>query len=82
MHYQIKYDQTGFAKHVGSAKIWLKYVAIALSIAGICWGIFWSLGMDWRVTVDALEQMAAELSTGSSITEAFSGFCLEILQGA
>lgn len=82
MHYQIKYDPIGQAKHASFAKIWLKYAAIALSIAGICYGIFWSMGMDWGVTVDALEQMAAEIGTGGSITEAFSGFCLEILQGA
>lgn len=82
MHYQIKYDQTGQATRSSTIKLTLKHIGITLLIVAIFWGIFWSMGMDWRVTVDALEQMAAEVSTGSSITEAFSGFCLEILQGA
>lgn len=82
MSYQIKYGQTGQAKRISTAKIFAKYITFALLGVAFCWAALWSTGMDWGVTVDALEQMAIELGDGENLKEAFSGFCLEILKGA
>lgn len=82
MDYQIKYELTGEAKRVTVGKVWMKYVAFGLLAVGLCAAILWSAGADWAVTVGALEGMAEELGQGSGIREAFSSFCLEVLQGA
>lgn len=82
MYYQIKYGQTGQAERISKAKVWVKNITFVLIGAAVCWSILWSTGMDWGVTVDALEQMAIELSNGENLKEAFSGFCLDVLEGA
>ncbi len=82
MNYQIKYEQTGEAKRVTAVKEWIKYAGFALLAVGLCWAIAWSFGGDWAVTVGALEAMAEDLGQGSDLKEAFSAFCLEVLQGA
>ena len=82
MNYQIKYDEIGQSRRISAARAWMRYIAIAVIAAAFCWVILWSTGMDWGVTVDALEQMAIDLGEGEALQEAFSGFCLEILKGA
>ena len=60
MHYQIKYGRMGQARSVSAARIWTQYIAITLVCIGFLWAFVWSTGMDWSVTVDALEQMAID----------------------
>lgn len=82
MYYQISYDQTGSAQRIRATKIWIRYITIGVIAAAFCWAVLWSTGMDWGVTLDALEQMAINLKDGENLKEAFSGFCLDILEGA
>ena len=82
MYYQISYDQTGGAQRIRATKIWIRYITIGVIAVAFCWAVLWSTGMDWGVTLDALEQMAINLKDGENLKEAFSGFCLDILEGA
>lgn len=82
MDYQIKYELTGEAKRITAGKVWLKYVGFGLLVIGLCAAVLWSAGGDWTVTVGALEGMAKDMEQGSDFREAFSSFCLEVLQGA
>lgn len=82
MNYQIKYELTGEARRVTTVKVWIKYAGFVFLAVVLCLAIVWSFGGDWAVTVGALETMAEDLGQGSDLKEAFSAFCLEVLQGA
>ena len=82
MNYQIKYALTGEAKRVSALKQWTNYVCLVIIAVVVCLAIAWSLGVDWTVTVGALETMAEDLGQGSDFQAAFSEFCIEILQEA
>ena len=82
MNYQINYGLSGDANRVTTQKIWQKYTALAFLTLGLCLAVVWSFGGDWAVTVGALEDMAQELVQGQDLKEAFSSFCIDILQGA
>lgn len=82
MGYQILYGSAGDAKRVGLWKKWMKYIGYFTIAALILIAAFWICGWDWNVTVSAMEKMAATISQGEDFTDAFSSFCLEILQAA
>lgn len=82
MAYEILYGVSGKARYVSKHKKILQYSGYALLMAAMIGSLFWSAGGDWAATVSAFEQMANAFSRGDSVTDAFSAFCLEILQGA
>lgn len=82
MGYQITYGLTGEAKRIDLWKIRLKYLGIITIAVLLMTSIVWISGADWAVTVSALEEMAETLSQGENFADAFSGFCIDILQGA
>lgn len=82
MNYQIMYEPSGGVKRIATVQKWQKIVGFGILIVAICAVALWSLGGDWSVTVNALEDMAENLQQGSALQEAFSSFCLDILKGA
>ena len=82
MGYQILYGSTGDAKRIGLWRKCLKHVRIFIIAVLILISAYWIFGGDWTVTVNAMEEMAATISQGEDVADAFSSFCLDILQGA
>ena len=82
MAYQIEYNHTGSAKYLSKFRCDIKKITVCLMFVGLLLVFIWSLGADWPVTVDALEQLAVNVAQGNSIKEAFSSFCTDILTGA
>ena len=82
MNYEIKYELSGDAKRISAAKKWMKIATFGLAGVCIISAIIWSFDGNWALTATALEDMAANLGDGMGIREAFSEFCLEILEGA
>ncbi|MBE6958942.1 MAG: hypothetical protein E7447_07325 [Ruminococcaceae bacterium] len=82
MAYQITYDIAGSAKYVTSSRRRYRRIGFILLILGLSAILLWSGGGDWAVTVGAMEEMVEQLSEGTGMKEAFSAFCLEILNGA
>lgn len=82
MAYQIQYDISGNMKRRSTRWHWLKYAACALLALATFAGLFRMANDDWAITVSALERMAEDIGHGSGLQEAFSDFCLDILQGA
>lgn len=82
MEYKISYDQFGNAKKVTNVLKWARIGTGLLAACGIIAAILWSFGGDWQTTGTAFEEMASHLAQGQSVKEAFSTFCLEILNGA
>ena len=82
MYYQIQYGADGQSKRSGLTRKWI--ARIGLCLLGICVlvGVLWSANGDWAVTVGAMEEMADALKQGSNVTDAFTTFCLQILEGA
>ena len=82
MGYQILYGTTGDAKRIGLWRKGLKHAGFFAIAVLILISAYWIFGGDWAVTVNAMEEMAATISQGEDIADAFSSFCLDILQGA
>lgn len=82
MNYQIRYDQNGKSDHISLYRKWATALTLVLLIIFVCWVGLWSLGGNHAVTIGALENMAVSLQNSGNISEAFSDFCLEILNGA
>lgn len=82
MGYQIAYEITGEAKRVDLWKIRLKYLGIITISVLLIISFLWISGADWAVTVSAMEAMAETLSQGEDFSDAFSTFCMDVLQGA
>ena len=82
MGYKIVYDLAGNAKEISGWRKPLRYLFSALLVFGVVLLFFWIWGGDFTVTVTALDAMAESLGQGSSLQEAFSEFCLDILIGA
>ena len=82
MEYEIRYDLRGRSCRVPNKSRWMKYAGyiLALTITGGL--VLWALGVDVRVLVNAADGMAESLEQGKGIKDAFSGFCLDILQGS
>ncbi len=82
MSYRIRYDSCGITRYISGKKhkftLWLFPSCIILSVIVLRY----ISGMDFHVTAMALENMAAHLKQGSGVQEAFSQFCLDVLQGA
>ncbi len=82
MGYEIRYDLSGKMRKISAGQRRMKYIGGIFLTLAVLTTVIWSLGADWAVTVDAFEEMARDLGQGSGIQQAFSGFCLDILQGA
>lgn len=82
MGYEIIYGWAGTSKHISRRKCWIMTVRTAMLVLGACGLLLWTIGGDWSVTVHALEEMANQLHNGSDVKDAFSTFCIEVLDGA
>ena len=82
MGYQITYGFTGDAKRVDLWKIRLKRLGMVAGGVLFLLSVLWISGVDWSVTVGAMDDMAETLSQGADFADAFSEFCIDILQGA
>ncbi len=82
LSYQIQYNNHGTTRYISCKKYsfapWFRFFCAVLAIVALG---FLS-GGDWRVTTTALENMAANLKLDIGVQEAFSQFCLDVLQGA
>ena len=80
--YRIQYDNYGAARYrsrkVRRVNPWICLCGIILAVLALRY----ISGMDFKVTATALEDMAVNLQQGSGVQEAFSRFCLDVLQGA
>ena len=82
MSYQIRYDSRGIAKYISRKKRkWNPWICLCFTILVIICLRYIS-GMDFKVTATALDAMAQQVKQGNSVQEAFSQFCLDVLQGA
>ena len=82
MGYQIAYGFTGDAKRVDLWRIRLKYLGIAAVGVLFIISVLWISDVNWPVMVSAMEEMAETLSQGEDFVDAFSTFCIHVLQGA
>ena len=82
MSYRIRYDSCGITRYLSRKKRrfnpWIYFCCIILAVLALRY----ISGMDFHVTAMALENMAVHLKQGSGVQEAFSQFCLDVLQGA
>ena len=81
MSYQIKYTALGTAKYIPKIRRHSHRIIFIFAAVTLFALLVWSSGMDWSVTMAALEEMAASVSRGEGLQDAFSAFCIEILQG-
>ena len=82
MGYRISYDTSGDVKKV---RYWEKYMSRICKVFLIGAALFvllWAESADFTATLHAFEVMAMELGQGSGFKEAFSEFCLDVLEGA
>ena len=80
MGYEINYDIWGKMSKISAKK---KVFQICLwVVAAVTLGVFLFYGNGLRSAVSSLEVMAQEIQDGSGIKEAFSEFCIDILEGA
>lgn len=82
MGYQITYGFAGDAKRVDLWKIRLKRLGMVATGVLFLLCVLWISGADWSVTVSAMDDMVETLSQGADFVDAFSEFCIDILQGA
>ena len=82
MAYQITYDLSGHMIKIPRWKRRLKVFTGVVFMIAVIAVLFWTARGDWTVAWRALDTMAENLGQGSSLQQAFSGFCLDILQGA
>ena len=81
MAYQIVYDLTGKMEKISQCKGILKRFKSIIIVIGVIIALFWTAGGDWKITLTAIDTMAENLGQGCGLQEAFSDFCLDILQG-
>lgn len=82
MGYLIQYGLSGEKRRISASRKWIQNGLKVLAVIGVAFIAVWSLRADWGVIVTALESMAGQLQEGGGVQEAFSSFCLEILEGA
>lgn len=82
MSYQIRYDSQGKVKRMTVRKYNFRYIPVACITVAMLVLMLCLSGGDWKVTVDAMDAMAENLTNGDSLREAFAGFCFDVLQGA
>ena len=80
MSYRINYDIWGKMSQISRKKKVLKMCLWLFAV--VILGIFLFYNNEFSDTVSALEVMAQELREGSGIKEAFSEFCIDVLEGA
>ena len=81
MNYKIQYDAHGRAKHKFCARHrrGFQYFAGIVAVIGI---LSLLISGEWGNILDSLELMSKQLQQGSELEEAFTCFCLDILQGS
>ena len=82
MGYRIKYQWMREAQQITTAGKWFKVGMVLLFMVCAAGFLFWLSGGVWSTTVSALEGMAEDIRGGENLKDAFSTFCLEVLQGA
>lgn len=81
MGYKIRYDTEGNAKRIVK-QLWIKkFLVVFCVIIGMISATMWVLSGDWMLTRNAMNHLSVNISQGENIKDAFSSFCLEILQG-
>lgn len=80
MGYKINYDIWGkMTKISRKKKVFQLFFWV---FAAVVVGVFLFYGNGFRSAVSSLEVMAQEIQEGNGIKEAFSEFCIDILEGA
>lgn len=82
MGYQIQYHFSGKARRISAKN---RRLQISLLILCVCVSLsilLWAGKKELTTSIAALELMAMKLGQGSSMKEAFTAFCLQVLQGA
>ena len=82
MGYEIRYGSPGEMRRIAKYKIHLKKVLSLFVLATALLLLYHAFDKEICVAVNALEGLAGKVQEGSGIKEAFSEFCLDILEGA
>ena len=82
LKYQLQYDFNGTARRISSYQHFFQLLGWVVAAVFLLALLIWSSGGNGEVTRQALENMAASIEQGEGLKEAFSSFCMEILQGA
>lgn len=81
MEYQIRYDRNGESKRIKPSGKWLKYCRRLLVILCVICSLLWALDVDMSQVFSAADSLVVSLQEGNGIEDAFSEFCLDILEG-
>ena len=82
MGYQVNYQTSGKVRRISGKRKRIQICFVVLCFCGALGAIFWAGRDEVMTTIAALDLMAMELGQGSSMKEAFTAFCLQVLQGA
>lgn len=82
MGYEINYDIWGKMSLSSDRKKVFKICFWIFTVVTLGAFLFYAAGNELSAAVSALDVMALELQEGSGIKEAFSEFCIDILEGA
>ena len=82
MGYRILYECTGEANRIALWKIRMKHLGISAICVVLAILAIWTSGIDFSATAGAMEEMADAFRDGADFQEAFSVFCIQILEGA
>lgn len=82
MGYEINYDIWGKMSLISKKKKVFKICLWIFTAVTLGAFLFYAAGNELSAAVSALEVMALEMQEGSGIKEAFSEFCVDILEGA
>ena len=82
MGYEIKYEWMGKARRLTPLNKWVKVFRTIILAVCVFACMLWIIGGDWELTLRALEAMAEDLRQGIDVKNAFSEFCIEVLESA
>ena len=82
MGYEIHYGPAGEMRKIARYRKHLKKTLVLFILVAVLLLLYHAFDEEIYVMVAALEGMAGNVQEGSGIKEAFSEFCLDILEGA
>lgn len=82
MGYRINYQTSGKVSRISVKRNGCQTSLKILCFCGILGVLLWTCWDEFKAAIWALDLMAAELGQGSSIREAITVFCLQVLHGA
>ena len=82
MGYEIHYGPAGEMRRIAKYKVHLKKTLALIAFVAVLLLLYHAFDEEIHLAVNALEGMAGKVQEGSGIKEAFSEFCLEVLEGA